>query len=113
MTWFVTTAMQGGQFAIRAESSVDAYKPLMAAMGGNAVDCSYRPASPDLAEWLDTPVETWVDRGGFSYRKREPGGWLYGESKQEMRPDGRWSDAYTVAMCFIPVAGAAGITVLP
>lgn len=110
--WYTTVGYPGGEFAAKGKSTTEILGHLIEQVdyaiigkyvkaGGDKFDplfprehpnCYVRPAPPELAEWLDG----WKTLATNNYMK-EPGGWL-------------WCNG--AAAVFIPVAGAAGITVL-
>jgi len=65
----------------------------------------WRPAPPDLAEWLDAEmhVEQRLDKNAYGpdSRTKVPGGWFYAGGAGE-----------SAAAVFVPVAGSANITII-
>jgi|GEM_PF-6341765 len=116
--WFTTVNFPGGEFAMKAETPTEAEDVLVADFnrfrpaGDEPVTIELlrqlcpslvtRIAPPDLTDWLNGNPPPFPD-GELS---RAPGGWLayaahtvHGRSCSE-------------ALCFVPVCGAAGITVI-
>ncbi len=115
--WYVTVGVPGGDYACRTECSSQMryafctqIKESFAGAIELEIDCNfinYRPAPPDLAEWLDAEMHNAVDAEtnraqlGTNTRTKVPGGWFY--------VGGAGGSAAAV---FVPVAGASGITVI-
>lgn len=83
----------------------EAHKTILYALDdmffGMPVTVEVRPAPPDLAEWLDAPQHMDDQTPIWCQRMPVPGGWVY-----TLRTAGERSSV------FVPVAGAAGITVV-
>lgn len=66
---------------------------------------TFRPCPTDLAEWLDADFHGFVPQTTGAVRIKVTGGWIYRDGG--VAPFG---SAHTAT--FVPVAGAAGITIL-
>jgi len=125
--WYTTVGVPGGEFARRAMSRDNACRLLAESLGltrgyppdsinvtqieqalrRGEDDVLVRPASPELAEWLDATTHgQGLGDGGDcrcnpDSRWKVPGGWLYFGGAGE-----------SAGAAFVPVAGAAGITVI-
>ena len=104
MKWYMTVGVPGGDFAIRtdADSADASLFPHVAGIFGDSTDFAcIRPCPPELVEWIEARDEAVqiVPYRTRCYRNRVEGGWVY--------------NSFTLhTETFVPVAGAAGLTVL-
>ena len=108
--WYTTVGVPGGEYAVETENQVDLAAQLIGAEHHRLMDpltpqhywedVIFRPAPPDLAEWLDN-VTMLSPEATQSARLKVPGGWIYYEEYQ-----GGPCDTY------VPVAGSANITIV-
>jgi hypothetical protein len=118
--WYMTVGVPGGEYAAQAEHLQAATDFFMISgvlvfgqVSGSCIDgVFFRPCPPDLAEWLDAkPHCLYAVNGGFM-RQRVPGGWQYISVERTEHPSECVTTCSDHTSQFIPVAGAAGITVI-
>jgi len=117
--WYTTVGVPGGEYARWAMGWDNAVRLVAESLGASmgipvntinisqiesalrsgADGVSVRPASPELAEWLDTATHTGSEPS-MMLRRKVAGGWIAHCGINE--------EFYL----YIPVAGAAGITVI-
>lgn len=104
--WYMTVGYPGGEYAGRFEGCkafVNAVlaleKMIYISKEAESNGVHARPCPPDLVQWLD-------DKPPHNDAIKVPGGWLY----SLYEPPAHEGLVYPTS--FVPVAGAAGITVL-
>lgn len=110
MKWYMTVGYPGGEFAMqRRDDDIDLFRRRFSAMVHLLADAlgvetlRLRPCPPDLVEWIEAHVGNcvWKPRADGRWYV-SPGGWV----RDIHHGEGRWATA------FIPVAGAAGLTII-
>ena len=106
MKWYMTVGVPGGDFAIRtdADSADASLFPHVAGIFGDSTDFAcIRPCPPDLVEWIE--AEAHGQRGMYA---KCAGGWLaFMHAANGCDPSRECA-----AGAFVPVAGAAGLTII-
>lgn len=128
--WFQTVGVPGGEYAVKADHWSDACKRLEPGYLGvidadSSTPCVsselvyIRPCPPDLVEWIEAEMLDYDStHDGYAHgfgRMKVSGGWLYEtHGVQNLNPPEEYPNynVTTHAMQFVPVASAAGLTVL-
>lgn len=100
MKWYMTVGVPGGEYAVKADDIaysimlLEDATQIIRATSDPFLTYRVRPCPPDLVEWIEA---------GISAGIKVPGGWIL-----IVLSDRNAAEMAT----FIPVAGAAGLTIL-
>ena len=94
--WYMTVGVPGGEYAVLAETLEDCKRQF----GVQPFPYHYRLCPPDLVEWIEAKLWEYSSLpDDADFLTKVPGGWI-----RDSVP--------SATSVYIPVAGAAGLTVL-